>query len=131
MTAPSWLGDTVREFGRQMGLSRFSLSERGTAGVRFENGISLSLEYVEGRGLFMTASVSMESAKSPGLRRLFASVHPDANRGRFTVRASVSPHSGDASATVRIPEREADVPALQEAMALVWRRVAEETGGAG
>ena len=67
MTAPSWLGDTVREFGRQMGLSRFSLSERGTAGVRFENGISLSLEYVEGRGLFMTASVSMESAKSPGL----------------------------------------------------------------
>ena len=130
MTAPAWLNDTVREFGRQLGLARFALSEKGTAGVRFENGVALRLEYVDGRGLFVTASAPLKSAGAPGLKRLFASVHPDANRGRFTVRAAVMAHSDEASASVRIPERDVEVPAIEEAMALVWGRVAAETGGA-
>ena len=130
MTVPAWLNDSVRDFGRQMGLERFGLSERGTAGVRFENGVALRLEYVEDRGLFLTASVPLAAAGAPGLRRLFASVHPDANRGRFVVHAAVLSHSDEAAAAVCIPAREVDVPALQEAMALAWQRVAGETGGA-
>ena len=33
---PDWLNNTVRAFGRQLGLKEFAMNERGAAGVRFE-----------------------------------------------------------------------------------------------
>ena len=56
---PEWLNDTVRAFGRQLGLGSFALNERGSAGVRFENGISLMLEHAA-ESLFVSVRVPVE-----------------------------------------------------------------------
>lgn len=57
----SWIAETVRAFGRSLGLKDFALNERGAAGVRFENGRGL---YLEGGDAGLMVSVGVPSDPS-------------------------------------------------------------------
>ena len=118
MIAPDWMNETVRGFGRQMGLSSFALNDRGAAGVRFENGVSLRLEYVPG-ALVMSAGVAMEP-RAESLRRLLTGAHPAAVPG-VGVRAAWMARSGEGVYIVRIDERRVDVSAMEAAFRVVWQ----------
>lgn len=118
MTAPDWLNEAVRAFGRQMGLGSFALSERGTAGVRFENGVSLRLEYAEG-ALMMFAGVAMEP-RSELLRRLFTGSH-FASGSPLPVRAAYLERGGEGLYVVRLDERRVDVSSLEAAFRVLWQ----------
>ena len=76
---PTWLNDVVTAFGRQMALTRFALNERGVAGVRFENGLTLRFEYAdEARLVSMGVAAGDEPAP---LRHVLAAGHPAEQRG--------------------------------------------------
>ena len=118
MTAPVWIEEAVRAFGRQMGLGSFALNERGAAGVRFENGVALRLEYSM-ESLVMTAGVAMEP-RAESLRRLLTGAHPAAVPG-VGVRAAWMARSGEGVYIVRIDERRVDVSAMEAAFRVVWQ----------
>ena len=116
---PEWLNDTVRAFGRQLGLGSFALNERGSAGVRFENGISLMLEHAA-ESLFVSVRVPVEPS-GENLKALLSDAHPSARTGLpGQVRAAYSAKSGEAMYVVRLGERETSVPALEGAFRVLW-----------
>lgn len=118
MTAPTWLNEAVRAFGRQMALSAFELNDRGAAGVRFENGVSLRLEYVGG-ALVMYAGVAIEP-QADVLRRLLTGAHPEAAAG-LPVRAAYIERTGEGVYAIRIDERRVDVSALEATFRVLWK----------
>ena len=113
----SWINDAVRAFGRQMGLNGFELNERGAAGVRFENGIALYLEYADG-ALMMSAGVPVD-ADPDTMRRLLVSSHPSAAR-TVRLRTGYLSKSGEAIFTLRLAEREVTVSSLESAFRVLW-----------
>ena len=116
---PEWLNDTVRAFGRQLGLGSFALNDRGTAGVRFENGVSLMLEHAV-ESLFVSVRVPMEPT-GENLQALLSAAHPSARTGLAgQVRAAYSAKAGEAMYVVRMGEREASVPALEGVFRVLW-----------
>ena len=117
MNAPEWLNDIVRAFGRQMGLQTFALTERGTAGVTFENGVRLRFEYVGG-ALMVLAGVPC-GADVGAVRRLLQGAHYGANRGA-TVRAARLAKSDEGIWSVRIPERAVTVTEVERVFRIVW-----------
>ena len=114
---PEWLNDVVRAFGRQMGLPRFELNDRGAAALRFENGVSLRIEYAN-EALAVTAGVPFEP-DARALKRLLLAVHPDAVRGR-AMRAGWFARTGEAFLSCRIGERDASVTELEAVFRQVW-----------
>lgn len=125
---PTWLNEIVRDFGRQMGLNEFALNERGTAGLRFENGLSLRLEYANETltmmiGMTPTNSVDFESFA----RKLLSLAHYEL-AGGVGVRAGYLARAGEAIFVKRMNEREIDVPKLEEAFQALWQ-AAMEMGG--
>lgn len=117
---PDWLNDAVRAFGRQMGLQSFALNDRGAAGVRFENGLSLRLEYAQ-ESLVMTMGVPTEPSDA-ALKRLLVAAHPSAQRG-MRIRAAYLSRAGEAIYAIRLPERDVNVTALEAAFRELWRVV--------
>ena len=117
MTAPVWIEEAVRAFGRQMGLGSFALNERGAAGVRFENGVALRLEYSM-ESLVMTAGVAMEPTAA-ALTRLLTGAHPDAAPGA-NVRAAWMERTGEGIYVIRLAERLVDVSSLEAAFRCLW-----------
>lgn len=114
---PDWLNDVVRAFGRQMGLPSFELNDRGAAALRFENGLSVRLEYAH-EALVLSAGLPVP-AEAPVLKRLLLAVHPDAARGR-PMRAGYLARAGEALFAVRVDEREASVTELEAVFRQVW-----------
>lgn len=116
---PGWINDTVRAFGRQLGLGSFAMNERGAAGVRFENGMSLMLEYAPG-ALLVSVRVPMPPS-AENIARLLADAHPSA-RGRLpqAVRAAYLQRSGEAVYVARIDERLLGVSAIEGAFRSMW-----------
>lgn len=121
MNLPDWLNDTVRGFGRQLGLSTLALNERGAAGVRFDNGTALRLERTDGA---LTVFVTVAGQPSgEALRTLLAEAHPAAGGGRRrVVRAACSLRTGEALLAVRIGERDVGVTSLSDAFHDLWER---------
>ncbi len=118
MTPPSWLNDLVRAFGRQMGLSRFELTERGVAGVQFENGFALRFEYA---GEALMLSIGQPVPAEPAvMRSLLAAVHPGV-RLPVRLRAAYLAKSGEAVYVVRIPERQVTVTRLESVFRVLWQ----------
>ena len=114
---PGWLNDSVQAFGRQMGLQDFRLRENGAAGVTFENGLALRLEYA-GESLVMTAGRQMP-ATDAAMRQLLLAAHP-AGLQAFRVRAGYLARTGEALLAVRLLEREVTVTALEAAFRQLW-----------
>ena len=126
MNVPNWLNDTVRGFGRQLGLETLALNDRGAAGVRFDNGAALRLELAGGA---LTVFVTVGGQPSgEALRALLAEAHPAASGGRRrAVRTACSPRTGEALLAVRIDERDVSVTSLADAFHDLWER-AERIG---
>lgn len=117
---PDWLDETVRAFGRQMGLQAFALNERGAAGVRFENGVALRLEYAEG-ALLLSAGVAADESERT-LKALLAGAHPGARTG-VRLRAVRVARDGEARFVARLAEREVTLTALEGAFQALWQAV--------
>ena len=118
---PEWLNDTVRGFGRQMGLRTLELNANGVAGVAFENGQTLRLEYAGGA---LTLSVSLAGQPSgDAIRAFLAEAHFAAGDGRGgAIRAGCLPSTGEPFLAVRIAERDTGVAALESAFRRLWER---------
>ncbi len=121
MRSPDWMNEAVQAFGRQLNLSTFVLNEHGVAGLSFENGASLRLEYT-GETLVMVVGLKAE-ATSDALARLLTDVNPEAPRGEFVVRAAHLARTGELVYMVRLSERDVNVSTLQAAFSDLWDRI--------
>ncbi len=126
MSAPVWMESLVKEFGKGAGLPDLALNDRGTAALAFENGASLRFEYAEGTlAVMMTVPSSIDSARAGALLALS---HPDASRAAFRIRTGYLASRGHALFAVRLAEREATLPILNQVFAALWA-AAREYGG--
>jgi len=114
---PNWLNDTVRAFGRQMGLKDLSLNERGSAGVAFEDGRELRLEF-DGSSLAILVTVAT-AGDLESVKRVLTAAHPDARRG-VKVRSGLFEREGKAFFHARLAEREVAVDALERVFRELW-----------
>ena len=122
---PDWLNDIVQAFGRQMGLREFRLQANGAAGVTFENGLSLRLEYAD-EALMMSMGLPIESSDA-AMKRLLTAVHPGAlHPAAARVRAGYLKRTGEALLVIRLLERDVTVTALESAFRQLWA-VADRT----
>lgn len=113
---PVWLNDIVRDFGRQMGLRQFALNDRGAAGLVFENGMRLRLEYaVESIMLSIGLEVDVNDMS---MRKLLQLAHPSM-RSAEKIRAFLL--GNESRFAVRIPEREVSVARLEEIFRGLWQ----------
>lgn len=127
MSAPVWMESLVKEFGKGAGLPDFALNDRGVAALAFENGASLRFEYAEGAlAVSMTVPSPIDSARAGAL---LSHSHPDARRGSFRIRTGYLASRGRAVFAVRLAEREATLPLLNQVFAALWA-AAREYGGA-
>ena len=119
--SPSWVNDTVRGFGRQLGLETLALNDRGAAGINFENGMSLRLEHV--RGAMMVVVKLGGEPSGDALRAALAEAHPAASDGKGPdIRAACAAGTGEAMLVIRIVERDLGVSALESAFRRLWER---------
>lgn len=127
MSAPVWMESLVKEFGKGAGLPDFALNDRGVAALAFENGASLRFEYAEGAlAVSMTVPSPIDSVRAGAL---LSHSHPDARRGSFRIRTGYLASRGRAVFAVRLAEREATLPLLNQVFAALWA-AAREYGGA-
>lgn len=119
MTVPSWIAETLRAFGRQLGLSAFALNDRGAAGVRFENGRALYLEYGEG-GLMVSVGLAAD-ASADTMRRLLTRAHPAAQAAGLKIRAVRLEKTGEARFVTRLDERDLTAAGLEQAFRALWQ----------
>lgn len=114
---PDWLNDIVQSFGRQMGLQEFRLHENGSAGVTFENGLSLRLEYAsEALMVSMGTPIAPDDAAMKGLLQL---AHPSAQQ-MVRIRVGYLKRTGEALLAMRLMERDVTVTVLEAAFRLLW-----------
>lgn len=117
MTAPGWLNDTVRDFGRLLQLDSFGLNERGTAGVRFEDGREFRLEYHRGA---LALTVTFEVAPTAdAARAVLMAAHPAARRNA-RVRSGFFGADGRAFFHARLSERDLSADMLQRVFGELW-----------
>ena len=114
---PGYVSEAVTAFGRQLGLQTLALNDRGAAGVDFENGISVRLEYADGALLVRAGVTGCDSAAA--LRRALLAAHPSAQEGS-PLRVVRFARSGETAFVQRVPERAADAHAIGEAFQRVW-----------
>ena len=119
MTVPSWIAETLRAFGRQLGLSAFALNDRGAAGVRFENGRALYLEYGEG-GLMVSVGLAAD-ASADTMRKLLTRAHPAAQTAGLKMRAVWLEKAGEARFVAWIGERDLTATGLVQAFRTLWQ----------
>lgn len=115
---PSWIDETVRAFGRQLGLSAFSLNDRRAAGARFENGFALYLEYGEG-GMMVSVGLAADGSEAT-LRKLLALAHPEAGTG-LRLRAVWFERTGEARFIARIDDRDLSATVLEQTFRTLWQ----------
>ena len=115
----SWIAETVRAFGRSLGLKDFALSERGAAGVRFENGRGL---YLEGGDAGLMVSVGVPSDPSAEtMKRLLARAHYAARTDGLRVRAVWVEKAGEARFVTRVDARDLTATSLEQAFRALWQ----------
>ncbi|MCQ2393291.1 MAG: hypothetical protein MJ249_03300 [Kiritimatiellae bacterium] len=121
MRAPDWMCEAVKAFGRQLNLSTFTLNDQGVAGLSFENGASLRLEYV-GEALVMVVGLKAEPTPD-ALARLYMDVNPEAAHGEFVVRAAHLARVGELVYVTKLAEHDVNVSTLQAAFTELWERI--------
>ena len=115
----SWIAETVRAFGRSLGLKDFALNERGAAGVRFENGRGL---YLEGGDAGLMVSVGVPSDPSAEtMKRLLARAHYAARTDGLRVRAVWVEKAGEARFVTRVDARDLTATSLEQAFRALWQ----------
>ncbi len=115
----SWIAETVRAFGRSLGLKDFALNERGAAGVRFENGRGL---YLEGGDAGLMVSVGVPSDPSAEtMKRLLARAHYAARTDGLRIRAVWVEKAGEARFVTRVDARDLTATSLEQAFRALWQ----------
>jgi len=114
---PVWLNDTLRAFGRQMGLNELVFNERDAAGLSFEDGRELRFEF-SGESLAIMVTVPVSGGAEMAKRVLMAA-HPEAHRS-VRVRSGLFERAGRAFFHVRLSEREVTVVALERVFRELW-----------
>jgi len=122
MTAPIWMNAVIGDFGRAAGIGSLALNDRGAAALRFENGVSLRLEYT---GSELVVAMTVQAAD---VKRLLSLSHPKARFG-MRVRTGIMHKTREAVMAVRLAERDVTLPRVNAAFDLLWR-LAGEMGGA-
>lgn len=118
--APHWLQETLRAFGESLGLKTFALNASGAAGLAFETGVTLRLEYAYEE---LTVALSVPTrGEAERLKRLLGYAHP-ALQGAFTVRAALVQQRSAALLATRLAASEATLPALNGAFQTLWRLI--------
>ena len=117
MTAPGWLDDTVRGFGRQMGLGNFAFGESGSAGVRFENGFELRFEYHRG-ALAITVTRELPH-DAPAAKVVLMAAHPSARRNA-RIRSGFFARGARAFFHARLSERDVSADMLERVFRELW-----------
>ena len=116
--APHWLQETLRTFGESLGLKTFALNASGVAGLAFETGVTLRLEYAYEE---LTVALSVPTrGEAESLKRLLGYAHP-ALQGAFTVRAALVQQRSAALLAIRLAASEVTLPALNSAFQMLWR----------
>jgi len=118
---PDWVNEAVRAFGRQMGLNKFVLNDRGAAGCRFENGIALYLEYTDGALMMSAGLVTDESTAT--MKRLLAGSHFSARTSGVRLRAVRFAKTGESRYVARLADRELTPTALEAVFRALWQAV--------
>ena len=125
MTAPDFLNDVIARFGAALGLKNFALSDRGTAGLKFENGLSFRLEYAyETLSVMMLVPCERDEER---MKKLLTRAHYDARRP-VKMRTGYFEKSGQAFFVSRLRETEVTLPVLET----VWNTLfaeAKDFGG--
>ena len=118
--APHWLQETLRAFGESLGLKTFALNASGVAGLAFETGVTLRLEYAYEE---LTVALSVPTrGEAESLKRLLGYAHP-ALQGAFTVRAGLVQQRSAALLAIRLAASEVTLPALNGAFQTLWRLI--------
>lgn len=115
----SWIAETVRAFGRSLGLRDFALNERGAAGVRFENGRALYLEGGDD-GLMVSVGVPADPSAET-MKRLLSRAHHAARTDGLRVRCVWAEKSGEARFVTRIDARDLTATGLEQAFRALWQ----------
>lgn len=124
MSAPEWVNEVIREFGRSAGLESFGLNERDVAALSFERGAMLVFEYAYASLMvMMTLPVSNDMET---IRRILSFAMPE-RRGDFRVKSGLLPKSGKAFFATRLPHEEITLPVLNMAFSTL-RRMADQFG---
>ena len=121
MMPPAWMSAVIHDFGRSAGVESLALNERGTAALKFENGVALRLEYVQDE---LVVAMTVPSAD---VKRLLSLSHPKA-RHAFRIRTGIILKTHEGVMAVRLAERDVTLPRVSAAFDLLWRR-AREIGG--
>ena len=125
MSAGAWIESVLEEFGRAAGLRGLALNARGAAAIRFDSGMELRFE--SARGELAVAVTIPSGADAASMSRLLSMARRAPGR-RQTLRTGYLAKSGRAVFAVRIPERAATLPAVNEAFEML-RAAAMEFGG--
>lgn len=123
----AWIDGAVAEFGRHFGFERFALNDRDVAAARFENGVSLALEYAR-ESLCLQVRVPV-TADGASVRKLLVAAHPG-NRFPYPLRTAYLAKTGQALFLVKFPERDVTETALWQVFSEMWALAARFGGNA-
>lgn len=101
MDVPAWIMDEVTAFGSALGLDTLTLDAAGRAGLAFENGQRLRLEYHPGM-LVIYSVTSPDSPVEPLV--LAAQCRPGTPRRRSHMPLQMALHHGQVVRLVRLEE---------------------------
>ena len=115
--APDWIASALDEFGRGLGLKALALNDVDAVSLRFENGWCLRFEYAEES---LNAMITVEAERDEEkMRRILMAASPEVERP-YPLRAGYLADSGEAIFTIRLPEREVTLVALETAFQELW-----------
>ena len=124
MTPPSWMQETIAEFGRSAGIDGFAFNERGTAALGFSSGATLVFEYAYSSLIvMMTVPVALDSSVA---EKALKFVMPE-RRGEFRIKAGFLSEKGRVFFAVRLPHDEVTLPVINSAFSYL-RRLADQFG---
>ena len=114
---PTWVAESVTLFGRQFGLTAWTLSSQGTAAIRFEHGVELQLELTRDR-LYLSLLRACDASLNH-LQRLLQTVQPQFQRDE-TVRTAFYPHRAMAMWVASCPVDAVTPDRLEALFNAVW-----------
>ncbi|MBQ7650827.1 MAG: hypothetical protein IJS15_07700 [Victivallales bacterium] len=117
MSAPKWLNSVLHDFGAGINLQNFGFNSADAAAIRFETGVSLRFEYA-----FESLLVTMQipaAMQSETMKALLKYSQPE-RRPSFLLRVAYLEKSESAIMVARIPERNANLAALNSVFNELW-----------
>ena len=117
MSAPKWLNAVLHEFGEGIDLKNFGFNSANAAAIRFETGVSLRFEYAL-ESLLMTIQIPAVQ-DSETMKTLLKYAQPE-RRPSFKLRVAYLEKSESAIMVARIPERDANLAAVNSVFNELW-----------